>query len=214
MGTTGFSTNTLDAVLAADLAAELRDVNQIAWETSLAAINAKIIAARAGESARGFQPINDFIGEVAKDTMGIVDTIGKQSIHVSRLASKHLILSNTARAFLRAAERGRVSQFVDGIHKRSKRLQSLMEELNDTIAERVKDLNRELGMLDQHMKASEAVVSVCRIEATRSTRFVGTLTQVADDLSEATRYIKTKVDLGLKRIQLFDDEVRRKAVFH
>ena len=48
-------------VAVASIATELSAVMDVAKEISLAAANAKAIAFRAGEKAKGFQPITDFI---------------------------------------------------------------------------------------------------------------------------------------------------------
>jgi len=206
--------STLDAVLAADIAAELREVNKVAWETSLAAINAKIIAASAGESARGFQPINDYIGEVAREAMEIVANIGRQSIKVSRLASRRLVLLGVHNSFLLAARRGQESTFVEDIHQMNRRLAGTLGEIDTDMAQQVKQLHGDLDVLNRHMKASAAVVSVCRIEATRAPKFAQTLGNVADDLQQATEFIKNKVEQGLKTMQLFDGVTTLQGVVH
>lgn len=206
--------STLDAVLAADIAAELREVNQVAWETSLAAINAKIIAASAGEAARGFQPINDYIGDVAREAMDIVANIGRQSIKVSRLASRRLVLLGVHNSFLLAARRGQESTFIDDIHQMNSRLAGTLGEIDSDMAKQVKKLHGDLDVLNRHMKASAAVVSVCRIEATRAPKYAQTLGNVADDLQQATEFIKNKVEQGLRTMQLFDGATTIKEVLH
>jgi hypothetical protein len=60
-------------VAVASIAAELSAVMHVAKEISLAAANAKAIAFRAGEKAKGFQPITDFINELAKETIELVN---------------------------------------------------------------------------------------------------------------------------------------------
>lgn len=208
------SRNTLDAVLAAYIAADLREVNQVAWETSLAAINSKIIAASAGESARGFQPINDFIGEVAREAMDIVANIGKQSIYVSRLASRRLILVGVHQHFRLAEVRGKESMYVDDIEKMNQRLSGNVDNIDMQMEEQIKKLHSELDELGRHMKASAAVVSVCRIEATRASHYAQTLANVADDLQKATEFIKLKVEEGLKTMALFNGDKVTGRVLH
>lgn len=208
------TSNTLDAVLAAYIAADLREVNQVAWETSLAAINSKIIAASAGESARGFQPINDFIGDVARDAMHIVANIGKQSISVSRLASRRLILVGIHQHFRLAETRGKDSVFVDDIEKMNHRLAANVAEIDKQMEEQIKKLHSELDELGRHMKASAAVVSVCRIEATRASEYARTLANVADDLQKATEFIRSKVEEGLRTMQRFNGYALVDRVLH
>ena len=53
------------------IAAQLSGVMEVARGISLGAANAKATSARAGEKARGFQPITDFIDELAGKTKGL-----------------------------------------------------------------------------------------------------------------------------------------------
>jgi hypothetical protein len=67
-------------VAVASIAAELSAVMHVAKEISLAAANAKAIAFRAGEKAKGFQPITDFINELAKETIELVNDINEHAL--------------------------------------------------------------------------------------------------------------------------------------
>ncbi|MGZ8224201.1 MAG: chemotaxis protein, partial [Methylobacter sp.] len=62
-------------IAVASITSELSAVMVVAKEISLAAANAKAIAFRAGDKAKGFQPITDFINELAKETIELVTNI-------------------------------------------------------------------------------------------------------------------------------------------
>ena len=62
-------------IAVATITSELSAVVVIAKEISLAAANAKAIAFRAGDKAKGFQPITDFISDLAKETIERVSAI-------------------------------------------------------------------------------------------------------------------------------------------
>jgi ODP family beta lactamase len=55
-------------------------VMNVAKDISLAAANAKAIAFRAGEKAKGFQPITDFINELTKDAIQVVVIINQKAL--------------------------------------------------------------------------------------------------------------------------------------
>jgi len=70
-------------IAVASITSELSAVVVIAKEISLAAANAKAIAFRAGDKAKGYQPITDFINELAKETINRVATINELAILLS-----------------------------------------------------------------------------------------------------------------------------------
>nr|WP_239649681.1 hypothetical protein [Methylocucumis oryzae] len=72
-------------VAVASITSELSAVMVVAKEISLAAANAKAIAFRAGDKAKGFQPITDFINELAKETIELVTAINIYALSLYRL---------------------------------------------------------------------------------------------------------------------------------
>ncbi len=73
-------------VSVATVAASLGEVRSIAGELLLAAINAKVIALRAGSEAAGFQPITDFIDQTSRVTAKLGDAIESGTQVASHLA--------------------------------------------------------------------------------------------------------------------------------
>jgi len=72
-------------IAVASITSELSAVMVVAKEISLAAANAKAIAFRAGDKAKGFQPITDFINELAKETIELVTKINVHALLLYRL---------------------------------------------------------------------------------------------------------------------------------
>ena len=72
-------------IAVASITSELSAVMVVAKEISLAAANAKAIAFRAGDKAKGFQPITDFINELAKETIELVTNINIYALVLYRL---------------------------------------------------------------------------------------------------------------------------------
>ncbi len=93
------SQNKSQFVAVASIAAELSAVMEVAKEISLAAANAKAIAFRAGEKAKGFQPITDFINELAKDTIQLVNNINEHALKLYRLTVKQHRMTEACRRF-------------------------------------------------------------------------------------------------------------------
>jgi len=73
-------------VVAAIVAADLFTVRTIAREIALGAKNAKVLAVRVGDRARGFQPLTAFIDDLASQTIGLADKVDRESLALSRVA--------------------------------------------------------------------------------------------------------------------------------
>ncbi len=96
------TTHPVPFVAIASIAADLSVIMEVAEEISLAAANAKAIAFRAGEKAKGFQPITDFINELAKNTITLVDEINQQALLLYQLTIQENLLNNTCKQFEQA----------------------------------------------------------------------------------------------------------------
>ncbi len=184
----------------ATIAADLHKVMHIAWQVSITAKNAMIISARAGEKARGFQPLTRFIDEIAHTTITNTEKVEHESIHLTRLSAEYL---RTRDAYIRfnqvrrsGSEARYLATFLPLVDECRERLQAQAVRLRRQLLR----LGEFMQELDQDMAAALAVASVCRIEASRAGEYSDSLTAVADNLESAANAIKKMVKEGMDRI--------------
>ena len=116
-------------VSVATVAAGLGQVRRIARELSLAAINAQVIALRAGSQAAGFRPITDFIDETAQATAKLVNGIESGTLTVSRSAVAERRAAEALRRLQRAAVgAGRGAQSLGVVIERCDTAQTALSE--------------------------------------------------------------------------------------
>jgi hypothetical protein len=188
-------------VIIAGIAADLSSVMRIAWEVTLASKNAMFIASRAGEKARGFQPITGFIDEIASSTTSGVTKISKQALAVSRMAVEELRARDAAQRFRLAVELAGDAPYLASLSTSNRQLEQTLVELQRRFAASNEDLSDELESLDDGMRAASAIAAVCRIEASRAAEYRTNLTVVADNLDTATGQIKDKITISRKRLK-------------
>lgn len=184
----------------ATIAADLHKVMHIAWSVSIAAKNAMVISAQAGEQARSFQPITRFIDEIAHTTIDSTKQVERESIRVTRLSAQYLRSRDAYSRFTKVRVSGSGARY---LHTFLPVVDQCLERLRDQSAQLYQQL-RLLGEfmeeLDLNMRAALAVASVCRIEASRAGEYRNNLSAVADNLESAARSIKEMVKEGLDRI--------------
>ena len=89
-------------VSTATIAAGLGRVRSIASDLSVAAINAKVIALRAGSQAAGFRPITQFIDQTARATAELGNEIQLSTQAAARAAVSERRADETVRRLRRA----------------------------------------------------------------------------------------------------------------
>lgn len=180
-------------VTAASVTAELNGVNEIAKDMTLGVMNAKTISHRAGESAKGFQPITDYIEQVAREVAQSVVRISEGASVLSRLAvlynhkGKVLLLYRLA---LKDAEgAAHVASLVPVIGVLSKNA----EEEKALFVRDLEDLVCQLDGMKNTMRSSKVISTISRVEAASSDAFRKNLEVVADDLESSTEKIQERV---------------------
>jgi hypothetical protein len=187
-------------VAIAGIAADLSSVMHIAWEVTLASKNAMFIASRAGEKARGFQPITGFIDEIASSTTSGVTKINTQALEVSRLAVEESRARDALTRYRDGVRLGRGGAHISSMGPATRRLEIKLEDLQQAFHARNQILKDLLEDLDDGMRAASAIAAVCRIEASRAAEFRTNLTVVADNLDTAATQIKEKITQSRKRL--------------
>ena len=191
-------------VAVASIAADLSSVMHIAWEVTLASKNAMVIAAQAGDKARGFQPITGLIDEIASATTDGVTQINHEALEVSRLAVEGIRAHDALRRFNDVARyAGKVSN-ITSLRPPIRTLEQRLVELTQAFRQHHRRLRELLDNLDEGMRAASAIASVCRIEASRAAEYRANLNVVAEDLDKAAIQIKEMIDISKKRLEGID----------
>jgi hypothetical protein len=185
----------------ATIAADLHKVMHIAWSVSIAAKNAMIISAQAGEQARSFQPITRFIDEIAHTTIDSTQQVERESIRVTRLSAQYLRSRDAYTRFNKVRVSGSGARYLHTFLPVVDQCLERLQEQSSLLYRQLRLLGEFMEELDMNMRAALAVASVCRIEASRAGEYRNNLSAVADSLESAAHSIKEMVKEGLDRIR-------------
>jgi hypothetical protein len=174
-------------VSVATVAAGLGQVRRIARELSLAAINAKVIALRAGSQAAGFRPITDFIDETARATAKLGNAIELGTLAASRSAVSERRAAE-ALVRLRRAAAG------DGSGEKSlaeviERCDAARVALSDSVTRSIRTLDDLLEEIDAHMRSIAVITVQSRVEARQAGTYRVDLEAVATSMSGAAEQV-------------------------
>ncbi|MEQ8233440.1 MAG: hypothetical protein RLW61_19740 [Gammaproteobacteria bacterium] len=175
----------------ATVVGQLEGVRQIANRITLAAANAKAVAARAGSRAAGFLPITDFIDEMGRETRQLVARVNQDAQRMVRdvLAEKRL-----------ADSLARMQRGITRLETRSAHLDSVARELvadharaRETTARQLAGLGELLQTINDHARAARMMSTRARVEATIAGDYQASLESVADTVDEAAERIREVV---------------------
>lgn len=180
-------------VAVASIAAELSAVMEVAKEISLAAANAKAIAFRAGEKAKGFQPITDFINELAKETIGLVNDINDHALDLYRLTVKEYRMSEACRRFETVARTAVDARFADSLTLSLQRVRQRRADCQRQFSLHVSELLAQLADVMHPARAARVIAANSRIEASQAGEYLQSLQAVAESVDHAAQIIHDKV---------------------
>lgn len=183
------------------IAAELSEVMKIAKEISIGAKNAKAIAARAGDKARGFQPITNFIDDMARHTLTMVSQIDDEALKVSRIASQEIRINDAKRRMHEVTDKVDRPSLLASFHEVVEGVDNELNVLRQQFDRRLNVLAELLDSINSDMRAATAISSSCRVEASRAEEFSEGLGVVADNLEQAVEVIKQHVKECSARLQ-------------
>lgn len=180
-------------VAVASIAAELSAVMEVAKEISLAAANAKAIAFRAGEKAKGFQPITDFINELAKDTIELVNNINEYAFQLYSLTVSEQRMSEACRRFEQVAilADGATYSGSLAVPLQDARQRALVCRRQFTV--HVSELLTKLADVMHPARAARVIAANSRIEASQAGEYLQSLQAVAESVDNAAQIINDKV---------------------
>jgi hypothetical protein len=186
---------------AASISADLGEVSEIARHISIGVKNAKAIAARAGDQARGFQPITDFINEMALEIIRLVGAIDIAALNVTRIATTHsrsLDVYDRVNDVLCSEEPIRYKHQLKDVVKN---LEDNVDIIRQALRKQARELDLLLGEIMQKVKAAQVIASSSRVEAARAADYRQNLEGVAANLESETNKIKERVSRCQNRLQ-------------
>lgn len=180
-------------VAVASITSELSAVMVVAKEISLAAANAKAIAFRAGDKAKGFQPITDFINELAKETIDLVTNINVYALSLYRLTVneyRRTVAYNKFDLVVKTTEGVAYAQSMQAPLEHAK---ISMQNCQRQFKRDVKQLLDQLEAVMHHARAARVIAANSRIEASQAGEYLQSLQAVAESVDKAAHTIHDNV---------------------
>lgn len=180
-------------VAVASIAAELSAVMDVAKEISLAAANAKAIAFRAGEKAKGFQPITDFINELAKETIELVTTINEHALLLYKMTVNNHRTSNIYDQLKLVEAQSKNATYSSSLNQSILSSQTKMAESKRSFKLNITQLLDQLAEVMHPARAARVIAANSRIEASQAGEYLQSLQAVAESVDNAAQIIHDNV---------------------
>lgn len=181
-------------VAVASIAAELSAVMEVAKEISLAAANAKAIAFRAGEKAKGFQPITDFINELAKETIELVNNINEHALTLYRLTVKEHRITDARDRFEKVALSCAQTAYAASLDLPLQSVRQRRIDCHREFSQNISELLAQLADVMHPARAARVIAANSRIEASQAGEYLQSLQAVAESVDHAAQIIHEKVN--------------------
>ncbi|MCK9396547.1 MAG: chemotaxis protein [Methylobacter sp.] len=180
-------------IAVASITSELSAVMVVAKEISLAAANAKAIAFRAGDKAKGFQPITDFINELAKETIELVTNINIYALVLYRLTVDEYQKTVAYNKFELAAKMAEDAVYAKSMQEPVDHARQSMQDCQRQFKRDVSQLLGQLEAVMHHARAARVIAANSRIEASQAGEYLQSLQAVAESVDKAAHTIHDNV---------------------
>lgn len=191
-------------VAVASIAAELSAVMEVAKEISLAAANAKAIAFRAGEKAKGFQPITDFINELAKETIALINAINEHALSLYQLTVDEYRMSDAYNKFEIVAIQAKGATYENSLEESLVNARVNMIACKREFKTNVTQLLDQLGEVMHPARAARVIAANSRIEASQAGEYLQSLQAVAESVDNAAQVIHDNVQRCRSALSVVD----------
>ncbi len=183
------------------MTAELSEVRKIAKEMSLGVMNAKAISSRAGETARGFQPITDFIDEMAREVVQLVGRIAREAFGLSQTAIRYNHVTNDLKRFHKVMEDTEGVTHIQTLAPVIDGMQREADSLRISFLKSAKQLGLLLEDISRSTRGAQVISATSRVEAANAGDFCNSLEVVAENLEKATEKIRQRVHSNQTRLR-------------
>lgn len=180
-------------VVAATISARLHDVIRLAEDISIAAMNAKTIAARAGDQARGFGPITDFIDDLARNATRLARRVSAESETLSRItAQRYRAYHADRRLAVVGAQAADLDNFTS-LAPAIERERAEVARLARAFADSQRELLSCLDEIDSIVRATHMIAITSRIEASNTAIHRDSLRAIAESVAASAEAIRAAV---------------------
>jgi hypothetical protein len=180
-------------IAVATITSELSAVVVIAKEISLAAANAKAIAFRAGDKAKGFQPITDFISDLAKETIERVTAINELAIVLYQVTVDEFRIAVSCSKFEKVTRNSTNALYADSMQKPLNKAKIIMHDYRRLFKRDVMLLLTQLESVMHHAQTARVIATYSRIEASQAGEYLQSLQAVAESVDKAAEAIHGNV---------------------
>jgi hypothetical protein len=177
-------------VTGAVVVGKLDPVEDMAWKITLAAINARVLSARAGSAASGFNPIMDFMDQVGRDTVVFVERINKEALSASRVSVSAMRARRALASFSNAHNKIRGTDQEDRLNALVLDVAEEARSMDEAVDKQMRILLRYLDLIKKHMRSVAVVSTSCRVESIQVGAYRKHLDQIADTVDKAAEDIK------------------------
>jgi hypothetical protein len=191
-------------IAVASITSELSAVVAISKEISLAAANAKAIAFRAGDKAKGFQPITDFINDLAKEMIQDIAVINELAIELCRFTIKEYRKTEAFNKFEQATFTAGRAVHAHSLREPLTDAKIVMQNLQRQFSRDVALLLDHLDAVTQHAKTAKIIATYSRIEASQAGEYLLSLQAVSKSVDDAANKIHDHVQRCIMALSLFD----------
>lgn len=187
----------------ASITSELRAVVVISKEISLAAANAKAIAFRAGDKAKGFQPITDFINDLAKETIDRVDAINVLARILCQVTVNGYRKAKALNKFEQVTKISGTAVYANTIQGPLADAKIVTQEYQRQFDKEVNLLLNQLETVMQQAQTARIIATYSRIEASQSGEYLQSLQAVAQNVDKAAHKIHDNVQRCIMALSIF-----------
>ncbi|WP_370979265.1 chemotaxis protein [Agaribacterium sp. ZY112] len=182
-------------VAASIVAAELHQATRVARDISLTAGNAKALALRAGDSARGFRALTDFIDELAKLTIKTAEHVNKLAVDISREAADSTRTLHAIDHFETAIKKAGEAQYSNTLTPALNEAKQQRDKALQAFNSQVWKLKTQLDDLARELRAGLVLSAMSRVEATQvGEDHAVSLQVIASKVAEATESIRNHIE--------------------
>lgn len=193
----------------ASIAAELHAVMKVALGVSLAAKNAKVMSAQAGDKALGFHPITNFIDEIAQQAIQGVEEIDHHALKLSYITVTEERTRDAYRRFTSVVRNYADARYIESLKTNMQKVEEAMQEAQREYQMSIRKLFTLLEAINECMLSAQAIASVSRIVTANAGDYRSNLQVVADTLDQAAIFIKDKVSTSHNHLRHIDRIDRR-----
>ncbi|VAX07042.1 hypothetical protein MNBD_GAMMA25-757 [hydrothermal vent metagenome] len=180
-------------IVSASISSELREVRKVAREMSLGVMNAKAISHRAGDAAKGFRPITDFIDEMAHEIISLVNQISKQSVDFVHFAVKHRHFNQTWVRYQQVIKQGDEVKHIKSLQQVMNKVGSDSALCRKKFISVIRKMRSLLEDIQRSTRGAQIISATSRVEASRAKEFSQSLEVVANQVDNSTDNIRSRL---------------------